>query len=342
MKEYKPISIKKYSKKSFKHPEARRFKRFKDDKYLDLKLDCNSVRICETNHNLATFFVFDNIYHFDLVNDRVVSKYPQATDLINVGNIRQDGKLIYTGLTNGKINIYEASKKNMLRSFNSHKLQVNSIDISQNLVNLVTSSNDLSFKIFDLAKLDPVISYDKAHGDYIKSCKYFDEQLILSGGCDKKIKLWDLRHDTKSPVQIFNNINICNEILVLKSKEKFLSTSENFINIFDIRNSKGISQANPVQGNINRLISNDIESRLFVVSSNENFVKVLDMDQLSMKSLYSIKFSKEISCFDISKDMNRYAVAYTSGEVYIRSVSLNEEEEDIYQDKEELDIQLLE
>jgi WD40 repeat protein len=342
MKEYKPISIKKYSKKSFKHPEARRFKRFKQDKYVDMKLDCNSVKICETNHNLVTFFVFDNIFHFDLVNDRVISKYPQATELINVGNVRQDGKLIYTGLTNGKINIYDANKKNLLRSFHSHKLQVNSIDISQNLVNFVTSSNDLSLKIFDLAKLDPVVSYDKAHGDYIKSSKFLDEQLILTGGCDKKIKLWDLRQESKSPVQIFENINICNDILIRKSKEKFISTSENFINIFDLRNSKLFYQTNPVQGSINKLISNENETRLFVVSPNENFVKVLDMEQLSMKSLYSIKFSKEISCFDISRDTNRYAVAYTSGEVFIKSVSLNDEEEDIYQDKEELDIQLLE
>ena len=339
MKEYKPITIKKYSQKSYKNPESRRFK---EDKFQDFKLTCNSVKICDTNHNLASFFVFDNIYHFDMVNDKLISKYPQASDLINVGNLRKDGKLIYTGLTNGKLNVYDANKKNLLKSFNSHKLQINSIEISDNLVNFVTASNDLSFRIFDLSQLDPVISYEKAHGDYIRSAKFIDETTILTGGCDKVVKLWDIRNESKTPVQIFKNTNICNDLVILKSKDQFISTSENFLNIFDLRNGKLLSQANPVQGNISKIISNDTESRLFVVSPNETFVKVLDMELLAMKSLYTIKLKKEISAFDISKDMNRYAVAFTSGEISIRSRNIDEDEEDIYQDQQEKDFELLE
>lgn len=342
MKEYKPLQIKKFSKKSYKNPEARRFKRFKEDKSLELKLTCNDVKICSNNHNLATFFVFDNIYHFDLVNDKMNTKYPLATEVINCGAIRKDGKLIYSGLTNGKINVHDANKKNLLRSYNSHKLQVNSIDIQENLVNFLTTSNDLSIKIFDLAGLKPVSSFDKAHGDYIKSAKYIDENIFISGGYDKVVKLWDTRKDTKSPVQIYKNSHPCNDLLVLNSKDKFISTADNFLNIFDLRNTQPVLQANPVQSGISKIISNDSQSRLFVVSPNENFVKVCDLESMTLRSLYTIKLGKEISAFDVSKDMNRYAVAYTDGQICIKSRNIDDDEEDVYQDQEEKDMELLE
>jgi WD40 repeat protein len=340
MKEYKPLQIKKYSKKSYKNPEARRFKRFKEEKSMELKMSCTDVKICAGNHNLATFFVFDHIYHFDLVNEKMNTKYPFSTESITCGNVRKDGKLIYSGLVNGKVNVYDANKKNLLRSYNSHKLQVNSIDIADNLVNFLTTSNDLSLKVFDLAGLYPVQTYDKAHGDYIKTAKYIDENTFLSGGYDKVVKLWDTR--SKSAVQTFKNTNACNDMLILNSKEKFITTSDNYLNLFDIRNSQPILQANPVQSGISKLVTNDVQSRLFLVCPNENFVKVLDIEALTLRSLYTIKMGKEVCSFDISKDMNRYAVGFNSGEISIRSRNIDEDEDDVYQDQEDKDFELLE
>lgn len=344
---YKPLVIKKYAKKSYKNPELRRFKKFRVDKSLELGLTCNGVKICEGNANLVSFFVFDNIHHFDMANDKVITKYPLASDVISAGNLRKDGKIIYSGLVNGKINVYDAGKKNCLRSYNAHKLQVNSLDISNNLVNFVSSSNDLSVKLYDLATTEPVKSYEKAHGDYVKVAKYADEEnnLIISTGYDKVIKLWDIRtQSTKQPVKVFKNLNICNDILIGKGnlKGKFISTAESHLNFFDLRSDKIVLQANPFQGSITKLITDTNQTRLFVVPGGESFVKVVDLESLTLRSLYSIKFENELSAFDISGDMNRYAIAFTSGEVSIRSRNFDEDEEDIYKDQEEKDFELLE
>jgi WD40 repeat protein len=143
MKEYKPIEVKKYSKKSFKSNEAKKFKKFKETITANHNLTPNGVKICENNSNLIAYFIYDQIYYYDISNDLIHTKYPFSKDQITAGNLRNDGKIIYSGLITGKVNIYEANRKVLLRSFKEHKLQINSIDISNDLVNFVTTSNDM-------------------------------------------------------------------------------------------------------------------------------------------------------------------------------------------------------
>ena len=143
MKEYKPIEIKKFSRKTYKNNEAKKLKKFKETLNENHNLTPNSVKICENNSNLISFFIYDSIYFYDLSNNITNTKYPFAKEQITTGNLRSDGKIIYTGLINGRINIYESNKKIHLRGFKEHKLQVNSIEISNNLVNFVTTSNDM-------------------------------------------------------------------------------------------------------------------------------------------------------------------------------------------------------
>jgi len=128
-----------------------------------------------------------------LISETTKSKFPYIDDRINCGNLRKDGKLIFSGLNNGKILVHEANKKLCIRNYNFHKLQINSLEVSSNLTDLLSSSNDLSIKIFNLSRNEPILSFDKAHTDYVKTAKYIDENTIISGGSDKYIKLWDIR-----------------------------------------------------------------------------------------------------------------------------------------------------
>jgi WD40 repeat protein len=143
MKAYKPITIKQFPKKTFKSNEAKKFKKFKETKTETHSLTSNDVKICQNNSNLITFFVFDTIYHYDLGNDIVNSKYPMSTDQIICGNLRDDGKLIYSGLANGRVNVYEANKKIHIKGYKAHQLQVNHIDIAPGRTQFTTCSNDL-------------------------------------------------------------------------------------------------------------------------------------------------------------------------------------------------------
>jgi WD40 repeat protein len=354
MKEYQPLSIKKFSKKSYKSTELKRIKKFKEDKAGDLKHTANTIKICQAHSNIVTFFAFDKIFHYDLTSEITNEKYPQLTDVITAGNVRKDGKIIYAGLANGVVNIYDAGKKLCLRSYSGyHKLQINSIDIADNLTHFVTSSNDLSFKIFETSRLEPLYSFDKVHSDYINITKFVDENIIISGGNDKIIKLWDIRSSSGSgssnmkrkPVKTFDNMSINSDILILNTRDRFISTAENNLNMFDLRSDKMVYQINPMQSSIKKIVADFTQSRLFAIPQGENFVKCIELgkeETPSMKNLFSLKFSKEISAFDISGDMNRYAVGFVDGQIQIKSRNVEEEDEEIYKDQEDKDLEFLE
>jgi len=107
---------------------------------------------------------------------------------------------------------------------------------------------------------------------------------------------------------VINNEFLVNDITVL-NETTFLTTAENFINKWDIKTLKLIQQVNPIQNNIERIRVNSEKTRLFAFSPNENFIKVLELENL--KTLFSIKQPKELSCFDISQSMDVLALAYT-------------------------------
>jgi len=143
MKEFKPLEIKKFAKKSYKNNEMKKYKKFKEVEKQNLSLSCADVKFCIDNPNLLIYFALDTLYYYDISTNTTISNYPMSTGQITSGNIRRDGRIILTGYVNGKINAYEASKKLVLKNFSNHKLQVNSIEFSDNIVNFISSSNDM-------------------------------------------------------------------------------------------------------------------------------------------------------------------------------------------------------
>jgi WD40 repeat protein len=143
MKEFKPLEIKKFAKKSYKNNEMKKYKKFKEVEKQNLSLSCGDVKFCIDNPNLLIYFALDTLYYFDISTNTTISNYPMSTGQITAGNIRRDGRIILTGYVNGKINAYEASKKLVLKNFSNHKLQVNSIEFSDNIINFISSSNDM-------------------------------------------------------------------------------------------------------------------------------------------------------------------------------------------------------
>ena len=143
MKEFKPLEIKKFPKKSYKNNEMKKYKKFKEIEKQNLSLSCTDVRFCLDNPNQLIYFALDTLYFYDISMNNTISKYPLCNMNITAGNIRRDGRIIAVGLVNGKVNVYEASKKLVLKSFFNHKLQINSLEFSDNMINFITCSNDM-------------------------------------------------------------------------------------------------------------------------------------------------------------------------------------------------------
>lgn len=143
MREYKALEVKKFAKKTYKNNEMKKYKKFKEIEKQTLSFSCKDIKFCVDNPNLLIYYEMDSLYYYDISTNSTITKYPLSTNNITAANIRKDGRIIISGLVTGKINAYEASKKLILKSFSNHKLQVNSVEFSDNMVNFITSSNDL-------------------------------------------------------------------------------------------------------------------------------------------------------------------------------------------------------
>ena len=78
-----------------------------------------------------------------------------------------------------------------MRNFRNHKKRVNALDYCGN--DLYSGGEDMILRLFDIASGTVVHSYDKAHDDYIKCVRGLENNNLLSGGYDGKIKLFDFR-----------------------------------------------------------------------------------------------------------------------------------------------------
>lgn len=108
-----------------------------------------------------------------------------------------------------------------------------------------------------------------------------------------------------------------------------------------------VNQANPIQNNIVKLCCDNqdnkakIKTRLFTISHGEKFIKVLELN--SLKNLYSIKVKNDISAFDISPDLDRFAVGFSNGDLSVRTKQIElDDDEFMNLEQEDRDMKLLE
>jgi centriolar protein POC1 len=70
---------------------------------------------------------------------------------------------------------------------------VRSINWTHDGVQLLTSSDDKSLKLWNVHKMNPIISLT-GHTNWVRASTFSpDERIIASGSDDKTVKLWDAR-----------------------------------------------------------------------------------------------------------------------------------------------------
>ncbi len=96
--------------------------------------------------------------------------------------IRSDGRLIALGTSAGEIMIFDADSKLHLRTLVGHKQVVRSLKFLPNKLNLISSSDDCTVKIWDIASATEVCSFNESM-DYVRtidSCS--SNQFIFAAG----------------------------------------------------------------------------------------------------------------------------------------------------------------
>ena len=331
---YTKTEIKPQSKKTYKNPEQKHFKKYKPIKEIIFPTTSINISCCKgESKNLVSIFGSNEISIYDTLTDTEISKFNKlVSEKLSTGIIRSDGKLILTGDESGKIFIHEIITKNSIRKYSAHNLSVTSIDIDSSKIKFISSSRDCSFKYFDMINEKPIKEYKKSHNDSIMVNKFFDQNTILTGSHDKTLKLWDLRNSLFSPELIFKNSDkICDDIEIINDNY-FCATADNNIILYDIRKTDQINFVNPVKNTISKIIKAKNNTRLFLLSPGETFVTVLDISDLSLRPLFNINLKEKVYAFDIDENLEYFVVGYDGGKNVIRTkpvgtISKAEEEE---------------
>ncbi len=318
MKPYHPIQPKVFPSKPRQNKEGKKFKNFQIQKEFQSSTPISFEFSYKNNHR-GLYMTTHNMYFIDLINDKIISNYPLKDTSLSCGHIRSDGKLIYYGSEEGTVRVYEPEKKINITSFDkSFKTKVNSL--SSHLNKLVACSNDLTMKYFSLENKIPIVIFEKCFSDYVLVNRFYDENIILAGGMDKKLKLFDIRTGKQERSFRSSNNQPINEIKV-DSKGRIFVSSDNQISEIEYSEYKEINHNTPMHSSIKRMILS--ENRLFSISNSaDNYVSVCNYD---LKKLYNIKQGCGVIDFDITETLLKYAVVDEEGKLTIKQKASNED-----------------
>lgn len=192
-------------------------------------------------------------------------------------------------------------------NYNIHFDWINDIKLVNNDQQLISCSSDLSMKIIDLNHFsnqtlsDSLSSFDTSnkthrfpniHTDYVKKLSYITpENLIVSGGLDGKIVVWDI-NTLKSVSQLQNissNSSLPSSVYSLANNYSNLIGAggpNNIINLFDRRTNLGsIKKLIGHQDNIRCLLMNEN----FVLSgSSDTTIKLWDLRNFKVYKNFEI------------------------------------------------------
>jgi len=315
MKPYHPIQPKVFSAKPRQNKEGKKFKNFQIQKEFQSSNPI-SFEFSSKNNHRGLYMTTHNMFYFDLINDKVISNYPFKDTSLSCGHIRSDGKLVYYGSDEGSVRVYEPEKKINISSYDkSFKTKVNCISSNEN--KLIACSNDLTMKYFSLDNKSPITIFEKSFFDYILVNRFYNQQTILAGGMDKKLKLFDIR--TGKPersLQSTNNQPIAD--IRINSDGRIYICSDNQISEIDYVGFKEINKNTPIHSSIKKLILTD--NRIFSISNSaDSYVSVCNYD---LKKLYNIKLGCEVIDFDITESLLKYSVVDENGKVNIKQKGL--------------------
>jgi len=248
-------------------------------------------------------------------------------------SFRKDGKLIATGELSGYVQIFEVKKKIALRQYQKHTKAVHAITFIPEKAAVVTGSDDLSVKSFDMTTSQITRNFGNIHTDYVRKVIGVpkEPELVLSGSYDCKINLLDFRL-TKKPVSIFDHTVPVESLEVFSSGNSFISVGGTLTTIWDIR--KEDEPLFSFNTNLKTVTTVRMlpEGTKFLTGSLDQHIKIYDIKD-TPKLIHQLKYPAGIMSFDLTTTLSHIAVGMNDGQISIKSRTLksakDNEEEDV-------------
>ncbi|CAJ0962725.1 unnamed protein product, partial [Mesorhabditis belari] len=195
----------------------------------------------EPHHIACTSSVRLSLY--DSKWSQQVTQFSRFKRAVFGATFRRDGELIAIGGEEGKLRIFDAlrttgKQKVPLRSLKVGDCALHTVRFSTSGKNIFSMADDGMIKKYEIMDtgMEPIVSI-KAHDDVIRcgAVSASNENIVISGGYDHKIKLWDVRADSSASASLTLNAGAPIENLLFLPNENLLaSAAGNVVKIWDM------------------------------------------------------------------------------------------------------------
>lgn len=308
MAHYAPVEVTRYPRKLFTSTSEQRYWRT----YRNVLLRQDTSAITGSCHSSEYYAVSNaarvRFFSYSNTNDFSLSKFKAKVCALK---FRSDGELFAASDEQGKLNLFQVSRKTLLRTY-KHPAPVYGVCFAEKAFKVVSGCDDRTVRVWDMTMKHPVVTWADAHEDYIRSVTELTENVVISGGLDGKIKLWDLRTQVKAAE--LDHLAPVSALLTV-SGYSLVSAGHTRVTNWDIRTLSPVTNYIPHSKNITSLALNSTKEKLLTGSLDCN-LKVHSLEDA--KVLHSIKYPGPIATVTLTYDDAHLVVGMTDGKLSVR------------------------
>ena len=143
------------------------------------------------NTNTIATGSYDKTIHIWSITTGITQMIINTTLGVNSLQMLRDGIQLAAGLLDGRIQIFNLNNGNLLSTLQEHLAQINDIVLVNNGELLVSSSSDLSLKIWNLTTNKSIFTLN-GHSSNVIGLKQVSLDIVASASNDATIKLWNI------------------------------------------------------------------------------------------------------------------------------------------------------
>ena len=149
------------------------------------------------------------VFLYDLRKRSLRNKIRKERGHITSLALRNDAGLLAWGNDSGSVKVFAVKQRVLLKEvvYSDNSKPVRTVDFAPNHKSWLGIGDDNScVGVYDFATQQHIFKVDKAHGDFPRSVKFAgdNDEMLISGGLDKCVKVWDRRADPKKPAAVIH------------------------------------------------------------------------------------------------------------------------------------------
>ncbi|OMJ91673.1 hypothetical protein SteCoe_5700 [Stentor coeruleus] len=303
MANYVPLEIVKFPRKpTIEASHSRHWKNYKNSY---LRQDHSSITNLAVSDNFYAVTASARIrfFNYDNQNKFSLTRFRNTT----IGGVfREDGELFSAGDIEGSLNIFQVSTKTLLRNYRHPKPSYSSMFLDK--THIASGCDDFLVRYWDLSQKREVSRF-AGHIDYVRAVEKY-ENLIISGGMDGIIKLWDAKSglvtqfDHQAPI---SGLIVCGD--------KIITAGHVSYKLWDCKNWQCLGTLTPHSKNITSLSLNSHKDRL-ITGSLDCTVKIHNLNTFIVD--FMIKYPEPVLTVKMSPTDSHLIVGMADGKLSVR------------------------